>query len=176
VGFPPATDPAKTIAEACVRTLTRSSPPRTIAIVVPPASNGATPTTAKSRREVSRWTAFWRPRAQPEEPPTQDALVASWKTAWSQGAQARWNDQSSTSNPHQTGHERSAWEAGWRWATRNPDRRSQEIQRLAHPGRRAGDAPPHLRRAIKLSVAGLTLLGISRLVHRWVTAPPRRDG
>ena len=130
----------------------------------------------KPPREVSRWTAFWRPRRQAdEEPPTQDALVASWKTAWTQGAQARWSDQSSASNPYPSGHERSAWEAGWRWATRNPDRRSREMQRLAHPRRRADDAQPHLRRAIKLSVAGLTVFGLSKLVHRWITTPTRRD-
>jgi hypothetical protein len=131
------------------------------------------PATRESPRGVSRWPSFWRSRRQQEEP-TPDAIVASWKTAWSHGAQARWSEQSAGSNPYSSGHERSAWEAGWRWAARNPDRRSREQMLLAHPLRRAGDTPPHIRRAIKLSVAGLTLLGISKLVHRWVTTP-RRD-
>jgi ribosome modulation factor len=137
-----------------------------------PARRGVT-ADALDRRpgdQSSRWMMFWRTRRQ--EAPNPDLIVASWKTAWSQGAQARWGDHSSASNPYTSGHERSAWEAGWRWATRNPDRRTVGIPRLAHPRRRASDSQPHLRRAIKLSVAGLTVFGLSKLLQRWISTPP----
>jgi ribosome modulation factor len=117
--------------------------------------------------QPSGWTRFWQPRRKSQSP-NPDTLVASWKTAWAHGAEARWTDKSSGGNPYTTGHERSAWEAGWRWAARNPDRRTRAVPLVAHHRRRATDAAPHLTRALQLGVAGLTVFGISRALHRWM--------
>jgi hypothetical protein len=72
-------------------------------------------------------------------------------------------------NPYAQGAERAAWDAGWRWAARNPDRRDHHNNnRLAHPHRRAGDSVfgPSLKRAAAVGATGVTIFAISRVIRR----------
>ena len=122
--------------------------------------------------DLTRWWDKWRRRpASPD--PSPDLVVAAWKTAWLEGANAAWAPQRMYSNPYSTGAQRSAWDAGWRWAGRNPDRRSQDSTRIAHPHRRSTDTSltPSLRRAAALGATGVTLYAISRVVRRWLKDP-----
>src|SRR5262245_25691034 len=89
--------------------------------------------------DLSRWWDRWR-RRPPTPAQSPDVVVAAWKTAWLQGANAAWGPQRSHMNPYESGPQRSAWDAGWRWAGRNPDRRNHAAERIAHPHRRATDA------------------------------------
>jgi hypothetical protein len=99
-----------------------------------------------------------------------DALVAAWKAAWMKGAHARWQDKPSETNPHAAGQERSAWDAGWRWAQQNPDRRN-DMSRLAHRRRRADDSSAPMTRALQLTAVGVTVFWVSRALHRWARGP-----
>jgi ribosome modulation factor len=100
--------------------------------------------------------------------------VAAWKAAWLKGAHGGWHAEPSNANPYTTGQERSAWEAGWRWAQQNPDRRKNGAPRLAHRHRRALDSPAPLTRALQLSAMGVTVFWISRAIHRWARGPRRQ--
>jgi hypothetical protein len=115
----------------------------------------------------SRWWNPWRRRLDAADP-NPDVAVAAWKTAWLEGAHAAWSPQRVYNNPYAHGAERSAWDAGWRWAGRNPDRRDKRNERLAHPHRRVGDSTlgPSLRRAAAVGATGVTIYAISRLVRR----------
>lgn len=104
-----------------------------------------------------------------------DAIVAAWKTAWITGAQAAWEAQPSDANPYAGGQQRSAWDAGWRWAQHNPDRRSHGALRLAHPHRRTSDATPPLTRALQLGAVGVTVFWVSRTLHRWARGSQRES-
>src|SRR5262245_29696003 len=116
------------------------------------------------RQDSSRWwSGFWsRGSGSPEK--DADLVVDMWKAAWIEGAHARWAPHSSGRNPHRDGMERAAWDAGWDWAGRNPDRRSNSNHRLAHRHRRASDSMlvPTVRRAVSVGAAGVTLYAISK--------------
>lgn len=73
--------------------------------------------------------------------------------------------------------ERAAWDAGWKWAEQNPDRRSNRAPRFAHPRRRAMDSTltASLKRAAAVGATGVTLYAISKALRRW-SRSPRRDG
>ena len=99
-----------------------------------------------------------------------DAIVAAWKNAWMEGAEARWHAEPVTANPHATDREFAAWEAGWRWADQNPDRRNHDNSRLAHPHRRVNDSTKPLTRALQVGAAGaagVTVFWLSRTLQRW---------
>jgi hypothetical protein len=138
-------------------------PARTMVTVLAPASNG------RDSGLLSRWTPFWRRKPRPVI--DTDALVAAWKAAWMKGAHARWNAKLSNANPYATGQERSAWQAGWRWAEQHPDRRSYDPSRLAHRLRRADDSTTPLTRALQLTAMGVTVFWVSRALHRWARGP-----
>jgi hypothetical protein len=129
-----------------------------------------------STRHPSRWM-FWH-RSRAADDLEADARVELWKATWLKGAQSAWQ-QSSASNPYASGLERSAWNAGWRWAQEHPDRRAREVSRLAHPRRRAGDRTVQgsLKRAAAIGATGLTVLAISTAVRRWMKhqRPERMD-
>jgi hypothetical protein len=114
-----------------------------------------------------KWWARWTGRGEPPAPEP-DALVAAWKAAWVKGANAAWAHQPAT-NPHQAGMERAAWDAGWKWADQNPDRRTNRAPRFAHPRRRARDTTvtASLKRAAAVSATGVTLYAISKVLRRW---------
>jgi hypothetical protein len=115
-----------------------------------------------------RWWNRWR-RGRPTADSNPDVAVAAWKTAWLEGAHAAWATQRVYSNPYAQGAERSAWDAGWRWAAHNPDRRDRHNNsRLAHPHRRASDSAlcPSLKRAAAVGATGVTIFAISRLIRR----------
>jgi hypothetical protein len=126
-------------------------------------------TTAPFPAGWNRWTGLWRRSAgrHPVDPVSTDAIVAAWKAAWLKGAEGGWRAEPSNANPYSNGQERSAWDAGWRWAQKNPDRRTSSIPRLAHPHRRAVDTTVPLKRALQLSAAGVTVFWVSRTLHRW---------
>jgi hypothetical protein len=140
---------------------------RTIVVVHTAASPGETGngTTTPGERGLRRWTALWRRRTSPVV--DTDALVAAWKAAWMNGARAHWEAKASGANPHATGQERSAWDAGWRWAQQNPDRRNHHTPRLAHRRRRATDSTAPLTRALQVTAMGVTVFWVSRALHRW---------
>jgi hypothetical protein len=68
----------------------------------------------------------------------QDAYVAAWKAAWSEGCDARWRGLPVDAIPHKRGVARSAWLAGWQWASGQPDRRSSDARGFPQ-GRRRTD-------------------------------------
>jgi len=98
-----------------------------------------------------------------------DVRVAAWKRAWLEGANAAWATDRRVVNPYASGLQRSAWAAGWNWGGQNPDRRSKEDGRLAHPHRRATDStlPRRLKRAAAVGATGVTLYAITKVVRRW---------
>jgi hypothetical protein len=149
-------------------TLTSATLDLTIAVVLSSASDGDAPAAIgpPTHGRGSRWAPFWR-RHGPRPADNPDHVVALWKAAWLNGANARWKAVPSEANPHANGQERRAWDAGWRWAEQNPDRRSHRVSRLAHRRRRASDSTPHLTRALGLSALGVTVFLISRALHRW---------
>lgn len=148
---------------------------RTIALVLSSASDGEAPEgKGPTGRRWTRWTGFWRlSDSGPGE--STDALVAAWKAAWLTGAQAAWDAQPAEANPHAASPERSAWDAGWRWAEHNPDRRTRGTSRLAHRHRRANDSTPHLTRALQLGAVGVTVFWVSRALHRWARGAHRES-
>jgi hypothetical protein len=101
-----------------------------------------------------------------------DARVAAWKLAWLEGAKAAWGPESRSTNPYSDALQSSAWTAGWNWAGQNPDRRSKQPERIAHPHRRSTDSnfPRNLKRAAAVGATGVTLFAISRAV-RWLFRP-----
>jgi hypothetical protein len=117
------------------------------------------------------WSAWRRPKPQASASP--DALVATWKTAWLEGANAAWAPDRAYTNPYTQSVERSAWDAGWRWALRNPDRRDQHNERLAHPHRRATDTA--LKRVAAVGATGVTIYAITRLIRRWSKGSARES-
>jgi hypothetical protein len=145
-------------------------------LVFSSAPDGKTPEgiTASNNRKWTRWTGFWR-RGDSKPAASTDALVAAWKTAWMHGAQAAWRAMPSGANPHATGQERSAWDAGWRWAQQHPDRRTHGTPRLAHRHRRANDSTPHLTRALQIGAVGVTAFWVSRALHRWSRSSRRES-
>lgn len=106
--------------------------------------------------------------------PAPDRVVRQWKDSWAHGARARWSGAESRS-PHAPGSRRAAaWEAGWRWADRQPDRRRGQTS-LAHPHRRRTDTIPRLVRGARAGALGLsmlTLVGGLWRIH-WRTAQRR---
>ena len=124
---------------------------------------------------LSRWAGLWR-RRQPASGMDTDVLVATWKAAWLKGAQGQWEAASSEANPYAAGHERMAWEAGWRWAQQNHDRRNNGVPRLAHRRRRAGDSTAPLTRALQVGAMGVTVFWVSRALHRWAKGARENPG
>ena len=157
-------------------TLTSVTRDLTIAVVLSSVSAGDAPAAINppTHGRGSRWALFWR-RHSSGPGDNADLLVAKWKAAWLNGAKARWKALSSDANPHATGQERLAWDAGWRWAEQNPDRRSHQVSRVAHRRRRASDSTPHLTRALGVSAVGVTVFLISRALHRWGRRPPHQS-
>ena len=147
---------------------------RTIVLVPRSASDGNDPesTTTSADRRWIRWTGLWR-HDQRESPVDTDAIVAAWKHSWIEGAEARWHAKPVNDNTHATDRERAAWEAGWRWADQNPDRRNHDTSRLAHPHRRANDSTKRFTRALQVGAAGVTVFWISRTLHRLVRGTRR---
>jgi hypothetical protein len=98
-----------------------------------------------------------------------DLLVSQWKTAWVEGAKARWAPEGSIGNPYTAGMERLAWEAGWEWAGKNPDRRKNLPPHVAHRRRRATDDPvaTSVKRAVGLGAAGVAAYAIAKTLRRW---------
>lgn len=141
---------------------------RTIVVVPRSPSDGSDrkSTTTSAERRWIRWPEFFR-NDHHESPLDTDAIVAAWKNAWMEGAEARWHDKPLSANRHVTNREHAAWEAGWRWADQNPDRRHHDTSRLAHPHRRASDSTKPLTRALQMGAAGVTVFWISRALHRW---------
>jgi hypothetical protein len=125
---------------------------------------------AASPDNSSKWWDKLRRRPPATTAANPDVVVAAWKTAWSEGANAAWAPQRAYNNPYPTGAQRSAWDAGWRWAGRNPDRRNNEAVRMAHPLRRSTDTAltPSLKRAAALGATGVTLYAISKMMRRWL--------
>jgi hypothetical protein len=119
-----------------------------------------------ARHDSLKWWARWRHRTNASQP---DALVATWKAAWLRGATAVWQRQDTATNPYETGIQRSAWDAGAKWARENPDRRTKRAPRFAHPRRRADDSklPATLKRAAAVGATGLTLYAITKTLQRW---------
>lgn len=158
-------------------TLTALGPTHTIALVLPSASDGDVPRAIKVPAQVgwNRWTGFWR-RRDPRSETNTDALVAAWKAAWSKGAQAQWEATLSDANPYAAGQERMAWDAGWRWAQQNPDRRNHGLPRLAHRRRRASDSTAPLARALQVGAMGVTVFWVSRALHRWAKGAQQNPG
>jgi len=66
--------------------------------------------------------------------------------------------------------ERAAWDAGWKWASQNPNRRANRAPRFAHPLRRAADATlaASLKRAAAVGATGVTVYALSRALRRWL--------
>jgi hypothetical protein len=157
-------------------TLTSLTLSLTIAVVLSSVSDGDAPAAinAPTHGRGSRWALFWR-RHSPQPGDNPDLLVANWKAAWSNGARAQWKAVSSDANPHATGQERLAWDAGWRWAEQNPDRRNQRVPRLAHRRRRASDSTPHITRTLGLGAIGLTVFLISQALTRWGRRAPHQS-
>jgi hypothetical protein len=118
--------------------------------------------------DPSKWWARLLHRREP--PPVQpDAVVATWKAAWVRGANAAWGPHRPVANPYHTEMERAAWQAGWKWAELNPDRRTNRVPRFAHPRRRAMDSSmtASLKRAAAVGATGVTLYAISKALRRW---------
>jgi len=118
-----------------------------------------------------RWWPRWG-RQRSSQPPQPDAFVANWKAAWLEGANAAWASQPSLRNPYHDRMEQAAWDAGWKWARQNPDRRDNRMPLLAHPHRRAGDSAlrSSVKRAAAVGATGVTLYAVSRAVRRWLRA------
>ena len=102
-------------------------------------------------------------------------LVAMWKAAWLKGTNAAWSPRRPARNPYKDEMERAAWDAGWKWADQNPDRRTNRAPRFAHPRRRATDLTlaASFRRAAAVGATGVTLYAISKALRHWSrSAPP----
>jgi hypothetical protein len=112
---------------------------------------------------VSWWTR-WRLRRSSS---SADAQIALWKSAWLRGANAAWEG-GSKANPYDSEMQRAAWQAGAKWATENPNRRTNRAPRFAHPRRRASDAklPAVVKRTVAVTAASVTLYAISKTVWK----------
>jgi hypothetical protein len=89
-----------------------------------------------------------------------DRVVRQWKECWAEGAHARWSDPLRPKNPYASGTRRAAaWDAGWNWAERQPDRRRGQTS-LAHPRRRRTDTIPRLVRGARAGALGLSVLTV----------------
>ena len=128
---------------------------------------------SSTERGWARWVGLLRHGQ--KSPIDTDAIVAAWKNAWMEGAEARWHAKPVTANPHATDREFAAWEAGWRWADQNPDRRNHDTSRLAHPHRRVNDSTKPLTRALQVGAAGVTVFWLSRTLQRWARGPRRES-
>ena len=122
--------------------------------------------------ESTKWLSRFGRRRHESPDADADLMVSLWKAAWVEGAKARWSPDVSTANPHAAGMERSAWDAGWLWAERNPDRRRNLPPYVAHRRRRATDSPvaTSVKRAMGLGAAGVAVYAITRVVRRWTRA------
>ena len=120
---------------------------------------------------ASRWWKSLRHDTTVIEP---DAHVVRWKNAWLAGATAAWTTGAAAANPHPTGLERAAWDAGLKWAGENPDRRGNGGVRLAHPHRRASDdkLTTSIKRAAALGATGVALYAVSRALRHWRRSDP----
>src|SRR5262245_13418117 len=67
----------------------------------------------------------------------QDAYIAAWKAAWTEGCQAGWQMLEKDAVPYSSGPSHDAWCAGWEWGTTHPDRRNGHRMFAAHDLRRA---------------------------------------
>ena len=94
-----------------------------------------------------------------------DTFVEEWKKAWIAGAHARWSN-ASAQNPYQVDPARAAWNAGRSWAGDNPDRRTNNHMRLAHPLRRSTDRLPRIVRVAEIGALGLGALAAARWAWR----------
>jgi hypothetical protein len=94
-----------------------------------------------------------------------DTFVQSWKKAWIAGAQARWKN-GAEPNPYPADPARAAWNAGHAWAADNPDRRTNNHGRLAHPRRRATDPATRIVRTIELGALSLGAVAAARWIWR----------
>jgi len=95
-----------------------------------------------------------------------DALfVESWKKAWIAGAETRWSKRPAQ-NPFTGDPSRAAWNAGHLWAANNPDRRTTNYIRLAHPHRRSSDKISRVVRAAEIGAIGLGVLASARWAWR----------
>jgi hypothetical protein len=94
-----------------------------------------------------------------------DSFVETWKKAWLAGAEARWSN-GSTKNPHAGDPSRAAWNAGHLWAADNPNRRTSNHIRLAHPLRRQTDSVPRVVRVVEIGAIGLGVLAAARWAWR----------
>jgi hypothetical protein len=119
----------------------------------------------RSAVAVGRTLGQWRRR---RVAAAQDAYVASWKIAWTEGCSAGWAGQPITSLPYRDGPLREAWAAGWNWAQTQPDRRQPShtgdgttMVRRAHAERRR-----HLVSAAKGGALSLTLVAAARWLLR----------
>jgi hypothetical protein len=126
--------------------------------------------------ETTKWLSRFGRRRHASPDADADLMVSLWKAAWVEGAKARWSPDASTANPYAAGMERSAWEAGWEWAGRNPDRRRNVTPRLAHRRQRATDSPvaTSVKRAMGLGAAGVAVYAIAKAVRR-LTRSQRPD-
>ena len=148
---------------------------RTIVVVSesPSDGNDRNSASSSSERGWARWVGLLRHGQ--KSPIDTDAIVAAWKNAWMEGAEARWHAKPVTANPHANDREHAAWEAGWRWADQNPDRRNHANSRLAHPHRRLNDSNKPLTRALQVGAAGVTVFWLSRTLQRWARGPRRES-
>jgi hypothetical protein len=90
-----------------------------------------------------------------------------WRDAWMKGAHARWRGIPSLENPHPVGaRQAAAWDAGWRWAGCQPDRRRSDVVRFAHPHRRNADHREPLMRRSTAAAAGLSALTLAGWLWR----------
>jgi hypothetical protein len=94
-----------------------------------------------------------------------DSFVETWKKAWLAGAEARWAN-APTKNPYAGDPSRAAWNAGHLWAADNPDRRTNNHIRLAHPLRRSNDSLSRVVRAAEIGAIGLGVLATARWAWR----------
>jgi hypothetical protein len=105
-------------------------------------------------------------------PSASDTFVDAWKKAWIAGAEARWSN-GLTKNPYSSDPSRAAWNAGHLWAADNPDRRTSNHIRLAHPLRRSTDKISRVVRAAEIGAIGLGMLAAARWAWRRRQQGPR---
>ena len=69
-----------------------------------------------------------------------DAYIRSWKEAWTEGCEARWQGHDRSALRYKKNPQKDAWMAGWLWADTQPDRRDGSRQANHwHARRRATD-------------------------------------
>jgi hypothetical protein len=117
--------------------------------------------------QAGRMLGAWRRRRLAAK---QDAVVETWKAAWTEGCEQRWQGATKDAVPYKRGDRRSAWEAGWLWADGNPDRRDPDG--LLNGGQRRPAGQTRLARAARRGATGLTLLAAAR----WLWSRAARRG